>query len=63
MSKSKSAWECDCGAIAYGKLPPTECSRCDAEDSFVEVDEDELDDLADEHLMGAIRGKDWGDDE
>ncbi len=63
MNKSNTAWECQCGVIAYGKLPPVECSRCDMEDSFVEVDEEELDSLADEHLIGEIRGKDWGEEE
>jgi hypothetical protein len=63
MSKSKTAWECECGFIAYGKLPPTGCSKCDTEDGFVEVDEDELEELADENLMEEIRGRDWGDAE
>lgn len=62
MSKSRIAWECECGAIAYGKLPPEECSRCANEDCFVEADEDELDELADEHLIEEIRGKEWGED-
>lgn len=62
MSKSRVAWECECGTIAYGKLPPTECSRCDATDSFIEVDEEELDSLADENLMDEIRSRDWGEE-
>ena len=62
MSKSRTAWECECGAIAYSKLPPEECSRCAGESCFVEVDEEDLDELADEHLISEIRGKDWGDD-
>ena len=62
MSKSRVAWECECGAIAYGKLPPEECSRCAGADCFVEADEDELDELANEHLIGEIRAKDWGED-
>ncbi len=62
MSKSNVAWACQCGAIAYGKLPPGECARCGEEDVFVEADEDELNELADENLMGEIRGKDWGED-
>ncbi|MGV8131769.1 MAG: hypothetical protein ACP5N7_06745 [Candidatus Pacearchaeota archaeon] len=63
MSKVKTAWECDCGAIAYGKLPPTECKRCGEEDSYVEADEDHLAELADENLMEEIRAKDWGEEE
>lgn len=62
MSKSRTAWECACGAIAYGKLPPAECTRCSEEGTFVEADEEELDALADEHLIEEIRGKDWGED-
>ena len=62
MSKSRIAWECDCGAIAYAKLPPEECSRCAATESFIEVDEEELDALADENLIGEIRARDWGED-
>lgn len=62
MSKSRTAWNCECGAIAYGKLPPAECTRCDTVNSFVEADEDELDELAGENLMDEIRGKDWGED-
>lgn len=62
MSKSRVAWECECGAIAYGKLPPEECSRCATSDCFVEVDEDELTELADEHLISEIRGRDWGEE-
>ena len=61
MIKS-NAWECGCGAIAYGKLPPGECSRCGEEDGFVEADEEELDELADESLIKEIRSRDWGED-
>ena len=62
MSKSRIAWECECGAIAYGKLPPEECSRCTATESFVEIEEEELDALADEKLIEEIRGRDWGEE-
>ena len=62
MSKSNVAWECGCGAIAYGKLPPNECLRCGDEDRFVEADEEELAELADDNLMEEIRSIEWGDD-
>ena len=62
MSKSNVAWECECGAIAYGKLPPNECSRCGEEDKFAEADEDEISELADENLIEEIRSRDWGED-
>jgi len=62
MSKSNAAWECSCGAIAYGKLPPSECSRCGEEDKFAGADEEELAELADEILIGEIRSKEWGED-
>lgn len=62
MSKLKTAWECECGAIAYGKLPPEECSRCSNANSFVEADEEQFEELADENLMEEIRAKDWGED-
>lgn len=63
MSKVKTAWECECGAIAYGKMPPAECKRCGEEQSYVEADEDSLSELADENLMEEIRAKDWGENE
>ncbi|MSS74088.1 hypothetical protein EXS72_00405 [Candidatus Pacearchaeota archaeon] len=63
MNKSKVAWECNCGAIAYGKLPPAECLKCDSADSFIEADEDQLDELTGENLMNEIRSKSWGDDD
>ncbi len=62
MSKLKTAWECECGSIAYGKLPPSECGRCHAEGSYVEADEEQFEELADENLMEEIRAKDWGED-
>jgi len=46
MSKLKTAWECECGALAYGKLPPAECKRCGEEGTYAEADEDDLDELA-----------------
>jgi DNA-binding IclR family transcriptional regulator len=63
MSKLKTAWECGCGAIAYGKLPPEECKRCNEEGSYVEADEDHIESLADENLMEQIRARDWGEEE
>lgn len=63
MTKIKTAWECNCGAIAYGKLPPQECKRCGEESSYVEADEDQFETHADENLMEEIRGKDWGEEE
>ncbi len=62
MSKLKTAWECECGSIAYGKLPPEECRRCNKSNSFVEADEEQFDELADENLMEEIRARDWGED-
>ncbi|MBS3083609.1 hypothetical protein J4423_02285 [Candidatus Pacearchaeota archaeon] len=62
MSKLKTAWECECGSIAYGKLPPEECARCSSSDCFIEADEEKFESLADENLMEEIRAKDWGED-
>ena len=62
----KSAWECECGAIIYGKLPPEECSKCWETDSFAELSEEDMESLEEEHLMGQIRAKDvneLGDEE
>lgn len=62
----KTAWECECGEIAYGKLPPEECKKCWETDSFSELSEDEVELLEEEKLMGAIRAKDveeLGDEE
>ncbi|MEK6792801.1 MAG: hypothetical protein AABX96_00095 [Nanoarchaeota archaeon] len=62
MSKLKTAWACECGSIAYGKLPPEECIRCSASDCFIEADEERFESLADENLIEEIRAKDWGED-
>jgi hypothetical protein len=63
MTKLKTTWECECGSIAYGKLPPEECSKCGESDCFIEVDEEQFDSLADENLMREIRSKDWGEED
>ena len=47
MSKLKTTWECECGSIAYGKLPPEECKRCGEEGSYVEADEESIETLSD----------------
>ena len=62
MSKVKTAWECECGAIAYGKMPPVDCKRCGEESSYVEADEENLEELNEENLMEEIRAKDWGEE-
>ena len=62
MSKLKTAWECPCGHIAYGEMPPQECRRCGEEESYVEADEDQFEELADENLIEEIRAKDWGEE-
>ncbi|MEK6915170.1 MAG: hypothetical protein AABW89_01355 [Nanoarchaeota archaeon] len=63
MSKLKATWECECGFIAYGKLPPEECSRCGDSNCFVEADEEQFETLADENLIREIRAKDWGEED
>ena len=62
MSKLKTAWECECGSIAYGKLPPEECKRCGEEGSYVEADEESIENIADENLMEQMRARDWGEE-
>ncbi len=54
----RSVWECECGEIIYGKLPPEECKKCWETDSFAELSEDEVEALQEEKLMGEIRAKD-----
>lgn len=63
MIKLKTTWECQCGSIAYGKMPPAECKRCGEEGTYVEADEENIETLADENLMEEIRSKDWGEEE
>ncbi len=63
MSKIGTAWECNCGAVAYGKLPPEECNKCSASDSFNEIDDDAFDETAESSLLAEIRGSDWGDED
>ena len=56
MSKKIGAvWECECGAIAHGKYPPEDCSKCLETNSFVELSDDELEAREDEHIIGQIR--------
>lgn len=41
--KDNLMWECaKCGNIEYGKNPPEECEECWKLNSFVQVDEDEV---------------------
>ena len=35
-------WECECGAIEYGKQPPTECGECNTIGKFTRVPEDKI---------------------
>lgn len=60
-SAKKSAWECECGEIAYGKLPPEECKKCWESDNFVELSEDEVEALEEKRLINEIRAKDVED--
>lgn len=54
-------WECDCGHIEYGELPPEECNKCWQSNSFIEVPEDMVDEMKD-HILEEIRTN-YGDDE
>jgi len=33
-------WECSCGHVEYGDLPPVECLKCFAIESFVQLPEE-----------------------
>ncbi len=55
---SKTAWECDCGTMEFSELPPSECSKCWKENSFVEVPKDMVDEIEEENLIETIRPKD-----
>jgi len=32
-----SAWECECGTVEYGSIPPAECEKCFKIDSFTQL--------------------------
>ena len=36
----ETVWECSCGQIEYGDLPPEECSSCFKIDSFTQLPEE-----------------------
>ena len=57
----KSVWECECGEIAYGKLPPEECKKCWESDSFVVLSEQEAAVYEEKRLMSQIRARDAED--
>lgn len=55
-------WECECGTFEYAKFPPNECNDCGAEDSFVEVPEDKLEEIEEDiedNLIRKVRTKDF----
>ncbi|NCO11523.1 hypothetical protein CO038_03975 [Candidatus Pacearchaeota archaeon CG_4_9_14_0_2_um_filter_39_13] len=54
--KNNSMWECaECGKIEYGHNPPQECEECWKLNSFVQVDEDEMDEKREADVVEEIR--------
>lgn len=46
MASAGYAWECECGHIEYGEIPPEECPKCHDIDSFTKLPEE----IADERV-------------
>ncbi|NCN98847.1 hypothetical protein GW923_01540 [Candidatus Pacearchaeota archaeon] len=56
MKPGNLMWECDsCGKIEYGGNPPEECEECWKMNSFVQVDEDELDIKREANIVEKIK--------
>jgi|GEM_PF-3030200 len=54
--KDNQMWECsDCGKIEYGKHPPQECEECWKMNSFIQVEEDELEQKREANVVEEIR--------
>ena len=55
------AWECSCGHVEYGDMPPEECSSCFKIDGFTQLPEEiameREKDLAEEELEMPIKEK------
>lgn len=51
MAGKGFVWECECGNIEYGSYPPSECSECQAVDSFIKVPEDEIEEREAENVL------------
>ena len=61
--KETNMWECDsCGGVEYGGNPPGECEKCWKLDSFVKVEEDEVDAKREADLVEGIK-KDFDEGE
>ncbi len=64
MTKPKSSmWECECGAIAYGEMPPQECDDCGSLNSFLKVPEDLEDEKSEERFLKSRNSHEEGDEE
>lgn len=57
-------WECECGAIGYGKQPPTECKECNTVGKFVRVPEEKVEEKETRAILSGQSddeedGEDW----
>ncbi len=54
--KETNMWECDsCGVVEYVATPPGECEKCWKINSFVKVEEDEVDAKREADLAEGIK--------
>lgn len=44
-------WECECGHIDYGEVPPQDCQKCLRIDSFSKVPEDQISEKGEEKIL------------
>ncbi len=40
MEMTGFMWQCECGQIEYGEIPPEECSKCHKINSFTKLPEE-----------------------
>ena len=43
--QKENIWKCECGKIEYGKYPPEECRGCLRINEFVELTEQEIEEM------------------
>ena len=51
VKKKALVWECECGNIEYGSLPPEECSECSSLNSFLKVPDEMVEGKMEENIL------------